>query len=179
MPENEPSIGVFAPADWDAVCGVYERAAQVELDLCGIDRRAFRALPEEEDPETFRQLNTAMVAHVERRVVGFVAWRDRSEWRNSGYLSWLYVHPAHHRRGIGDRLLTEAMATLGGQAWTLAKLGNEPAIRLYRKHGMQIVKSAPTDAWGYPYTEVRMAVPTSRKFDPDVPNFGAWIYSDD
>lgn len=120
-----------------------------------------------------------MVACLERRVVGFVAWRDRAEWRDSGFPSWLYVDPAHHRYGIGDRLLAEAMVTLGEQAWTLVKLGNEPAIHLYRKHGMQIVKSAPADTWGYPHTEVRMAVPTSRRSDPDVPNFGAWIYSDD
>lgn len=172
------SIRAFAPEDWDGLCDVYERAANTELDWCRVDRRAFRPLPDHEDWEAFRRLNTAMVACVEGSVVGFVEWRERGEWRDSGYLSWLYVDPAHHRQGIGDRLLTEAMVALGEQAWTLAKLGNEPAIQLYRKHGMRVVKSGTADAWGYPYTEIRMAVPTSRKNDPDVPDFGGWIYGD-
>ena len=29
-----------------------------------------------------------MVACVEGSVVGFVGWRERGEWRDSGYLSW-------------------------------------------------------------------------------------------
>ena len=87
-------------------------------------------------------------------------------------MSWLYVDPAYQRRGIGDRLMGEAMAALGGQAWTLTRLGNAPAISLYQKHGMQIVKSRLSDTWGDAYTELRLALPTSRKFDPDVPNFG-------
>ena len=179
MTEDELSIRAFAPADWDALCAVYERAATVELDLCGVDRRALRPLPKEEDLERFQRLNTVIVACIDGPVVGFAGWRERGEWRESGYLSWLYVDPAFHRRGIGDRLLTEAMAALGEQAWTLTKQGNDPAVSLYRKHGMQIVKSRPADTWGYPHTELRLALPTSRKFDPDVPNFGAWIYGDD
>ena len=68
--------------------------------------------------------------------------------------------------------MVEAMAALGDQAWTLTKLGNDPAINLYLKHGMQIVRSRPADTWGFPHTEVRLALPTSRKSDPNVPNFG-------
>ena len=164
---------MFVPDDWDAVCRLYELAARCEMVLSGTDPRAFRPMPEEEDLQQFQRLNTAMVACVDGRVVGFVAWRDRGEWRGSGYLSWLYVDPAYHRRGIGDRLMAEAMVALGDQAWTLTKQGNTPAINLYQKHGMQIVRSRPSDTWGYPHTELRLALPTSRKFDPDVPSFGA------
>lgn len=172
MTEDRFTIRAFVPDDWNELCGLYERAARCEMALSGTDPHAFRPLPEEENLGKFQHLNTAMVACVDGRVVGFVAWRDRGEWRDSGYLSWLYVDPAYHRRGIGDRLMAEAMAALGDQAWTLAKQGNAPALNLYQKHGMQIVKSRPSAAWGYPYTELRLALPTSRKFDPDVPNFG-------
>ncbi len=143
------------------------------MALSGTDPRAFRPLPEEEDLEEFQRLNTAMVAWIDDRIVGFVAWRDRGEWRGGGYLSWLYVDPPYHRSGIGDRLMAEAMAALGEQAWTLTKLGNVPAINLYQKHGMRIVRSRPSDTLGCPHIELRLALPTSRKFDPDVPNFGA------
>lgn len=152
---------------------MYEPAARRELALSSVDPRAYRPLSEEEDLDVFQRLNTAMVACVNDEVVGFVAWRDRGEWRGSGYLSWLFVDPAFHRRGIGSLLLVEAMAALGDQAWTLAKLGNDPAISLYVKHGMQIVRSRPVETWGFPHTEVRLALPTSRRSNPDVPNFGA------
>ena len=166
------AIRPFTPEDWDAVCDVYEPAARSELALSGTDPQAFRPMPAEEGLETFLHLNTAMVASADGRIVGFVAWRDRSEWRGSGYLSWLYVEPAHHRRGIGSRLMAQAMDALGDQAWTLAKQGNDPAINLYQKHGLRIVRSRPAQTWGYPHTELRLALPTSRKADPDVPNFG-------
>ena len=172
MNDSDLVIRSFVPEDWDAICEVYDRAAKHELLLTGIDPRAFRGLPEVEDLEEFQRLNTALVACVDGELVGFVGWRERREWSESGYLSWLYVDPAHHGRGIGGRMLTEAMAALGEQAWTLVKAGNEPAVDLYRKHGMQVVKSRSGDTWGYPHTELRLALPTSRKSDPDVPDFG-------
>ena len=170
---SEPEIRDFVPADWDAVCEVYASAARYELSLSGTDPRAYRPMPDEEDLDDFLHWNTARVACLEGKVVGFVAWRDRGEWKNSGYLSWLYVDPAYHRRGIGDRLLSRAMEALGDQAWTLAKQGNTPSIRLYEKHGMRVVTSRPAETGGYPHVELRMALPTSRKSDPDTPNFGA------
>ena len=173
MTKLEPEIRAFTPEDWGAVCDVHRAAARVELASAGIDPRAFRPMPDEEDVETFLHRNEALVAIVDERVVGFVAWRGRGEWRKSGYLSWLYVDPAYHRRGIGDVLMRRAMEALGPKAWTLVKEGNEPAINLYRKHGMRIVRSRPAETSVYPHTEVRMALPTSHKSDPYAPNFGA------
>ena len=166
-------VRAFVPEDWEALCEVYEPAARHELKLTGTDPRAYRPLPDEESLEAFLHLNTALVATVNSKVVGFIAWRDQGEWRDSGYLSWLYIDPAYHRRGIGDRLMAQAMAALGDQAWTLARDGNDPAINLYRTHGLQIVRSRSADAWGYRHTELRMALPTSRKFDSEASTFGA------
>ena len=173
MEKANVDIRAFEPQDWDSICAVHDSAAVSELALAGADARAFRPMPEEEDKTKFLEMNSALLACLDGVVVGFVAWRDRGEWQGSGYLSWLYVDPAHHRRGIGDQLLTRAMASLGREAWTLTKFGNDPAIHLYQKHGMEIVKSRPAESWGYPHTELRLALPTIRKFDPDVPNFGA------
>ena len=55
------------------------------------------------------------------QVVGFVSW-------NGSYITWLYVAPPHQRRGIGRRLLKEAMERIGPEAWTSLLAGNEPAI---------------------------------------------------
>ncbi len=85
-------------------------------------------------------------------------------WQGSGYLSWLYVAPLYHRQGIGTRLRRKAWPHLGTQAWTLVKPENAPAILLYKKFGMHSVCS---DA-----SNIRLALPSSTKFDPSVPNFG-------
>lgn len=168
----DPVLRPFVRADWSAVCAVHEPAARSELASSGRDQRSFRPMSDEEDLDTFLRLNSALVASVDGQVVGFVAWRDRGEWDGSGYLSWLYVDPAHHRRGIGELLLRRAVEALGDQAWTLTPQDNEPAIRLYQRHGFRIVMSYQAESLGYPYTEVRLALPTSRKSDPRVPNFG-------
>jgi ribosomal protein S18 acetylase RimI-like enzyme len=156
-----------ATGDWHAICNIYEAAAPQELSMAGIEQGRFRPLPEEEPRDKFFRINEAMVACLDHRIVGFVAWRD------GGFISWLYVDPSYHRRGIGSRLLDEAMNRVGGDAWTLAKDGNTPAIELYRKRGMETVRSYPADYWGCPFTEIRLALPTSNKRDPNVPNFGA------
>lgn len=162
-------IRPLEPEDWDALGEVYRAASLVEMKLSGRDPASFKPLTEEEDPETFALTSSAIVAWVDRRRVGFAAWRDRGEWEGGGYLSFLYVHPDWHRRGIGDQLLKRALEALGPQAWTLTPAGNLPAIKLYQKHGMQIVK-AP--APGNTHCNVRLALPTSRKSDPCVPDFG-------
>ena len=112
MTNTQATIRSFAPDDWGALCALYEPAARCELALSGTDPRAFRPMSEEEELDEFQHLNTAMVACLVDRVVGFVAWRDRGEWRWSGYLSWLYVDPAFHRRGIGSRLLANGYEKL-------------------------------------------------------------------
>lgn len=74
---------------------------------------------------------------------------------------------------ITELLRDPAMSHLGSQAWTLTKGGNDPAIALYEKHGMEVVLSYPKEIGGYAHTELRLALPTSRKSDPKIPNFGA------
>ncbi len=150
--------------DWDEICRIYESAALLELAESGMDRSQFTPMPEEVKKDTFFRINSAHVACDGSRIVGFVAWRDRDEWQGSGYLSWLYIAPLYHRQGIGTRLLRVAWPHLGAQAWTLAKPGNTPAIALYKKFGMKVVCG---DA-----NNVRLALPSSTKYDPDVPNFG-------
>ena len=154
----------LTPDDWDGICKVYESAALLERAESGLDRSPFTPLPEEEPKDTFFRINRAYVACDGPQIVGFVAWRDHDEWEGSGYVSWLYVAPRYHRHGIGTRLLSEAWPHLGAQAWTLAKPGNGPAIALYKTFGMQVVCG---DA-----RHVRLALPSSTKSDPTVPNFG-------
>ena len=125
-------------------------------------------MQEEETRASFFAINRGAVGFFGRQTVGFVAWRDQGEWRDSGYLSYLYVDPAYHRHGIGTRLLNEAAPYLGDQAWTLAKPENQAAVSLYRKFGMETVNRRDTRCG------IRLALPSSMKFEPDIQNFGGW-----
>jgi ribosomal-protein-alanine N-acetyltransferase len=52
------------------------------------------------------------------------------------------VDPAHHRRGIGGRLLSELLRVAddhGGPVFLEVRTDNEPAIELYRREGFEIV----------------------------------------
>ncbi len=161
-----PNIRAFDPDDWPDVCQVYSLAALQELEISGANPKAFRPMSEEEDLEKFLARNTSLVACLENRIVGFVAWRE------GGFLPWLYVDPKHQGQGVGTQLLRDAMDSIGPEAWTLAKAGNNPAISLYLKHGMEIVMTRDAENWGFSHPEHRLALPTSRKHDPSVPSFG-------
>lgn len=66
---------------------------------------------------------------------------------DEAHLSTLAVHPDLRRRGIGDRLLVEAMhqaASRGAEMMTLeVRPSNDEARRLYARHGFHVVGRRP------------------------------------
>ncbi|MBI1777836.1 MAG: GNAT family N-acetyltransferase [Proteobacteria bacterium] len=71
-------------------------------------------------------------------IVGFSAFRP-------GWVDHLYVHPDHHRRGVGRSLLRRAMETEGKlRLWVFQK--NTRAIAFYEAQGFKLVKT--TDGSG-------------------------------
>lgn len=144
--------------DWPEVCRVHDWARVQELALGGVDPRAFRPMVEVAEADSFFVSET-LVACLDDAVVGFASWDE-------AYLTWLYVDPAFQRQGIGRRLLGEALARIGSEAWTTMIAGNEPALALYRAAGMDVVKTLPSVIEGYSCLGLRLALPTSHMFDP-------------
>ncbi len=112
-----------------------------------IDRRSF-SLPWTERSYRFEILeNPASYLLVAERdgfaqpsVAGYVGfWSMLSE----AHISTLAVHPLERGRGIGVRLLDEALRqaqSLGAQVATLeVRVSNRIAIRLYQKFGFEVV----------------------------------------
>ena len=60
---------------------------------------------------------------------------------DEGDIDKVMVDPAHQRQGIADALLSALFTQgdqLGATAYTLeVRVSNEPAIRLYQKHGFE------------------------------------------
>lgn len=73
------------------------------------------------------------VLEAEGRVEGFVAFAPDE-------VTWLYVHPAKHRRGFGKALLDHALSEAGPVVFTEVLDGNGPATSLYYASGFTLVR---------------------------------------
>ena len=154
------TIREYVPADLRQVYHVHDLARVVELKLGGVDPRAFRPMEQVADADEFFMSET-WVACDGPNVIGFISW-------NGDYITWLYVEPDYHRRGIGRRLLNEALQRIGPEAWTTTLEGNEAAVSLYRDARMEIVSGQSSECEGYPGTSLRLALTTSRMHDPEM-----------
>lgn len=84
-----------------------------------------------------------LVAELDGEIVGFTdQWiiNDFAHGAKLSYIQNLYVAAKHRRKGIGDRLLQEIMrnAETKGvlEIHVVTEFENEPAINLYKKHGL-------------------------------------------
>ena len=113
-------------------------------EIARLHRRVMRVslpyLPElhsaEEDLWFFRERllpeNETWVAEAGGAIVGYVAFKP-------GWISHLYIHPDHQGRGLGDRLLTQAMEDgTPRELWTFQR--NARARAFYEARGFVAVR---------------------------------------
>ena len=78
-----------------------------------------------------------------------VGWAMVAPWRRPGaedgpHVSALTVHPAHRRRGVGDRLLGALTDWTWERAvvlWSVVNAGNAASLALHRRHGFATVRA--------------------------------------
>jgi ribosomal protein S18 acetylase RimI-like enzyme len=128
---NDISIRPYAPADWDAIADVHDRARLNELRLSA-GESAFLSLAQTFENEGLFD-GKVFVGEIDARVCGFVAWTP-------AYLSWLYADPGMPRRGIGRALLRHALGDCDDHFETEVLEGNEPALALYLSEGFKIAE---------------------------------------
>jgi putative acetyltransferase len=109
------------------------------------------------DIEIFRPLVSAGLPHVkhllsardgEGRIVGFIGVVG-------DVVEMLFIHPDWRGRGIGRRLLTHAVATLGATRLDVNEQ-NEQALVFYRRMGFAVVGRSELDSMGKPYPLLHM-----------------------
>ena len=107
------------------------------------------------------QTNAHLVAEVDGEVVALSSFgRLSRSYREFPHVSgdrevmWkLYVHPDHHGRGIGSRLLAEVEAMVeGDELWLEVVDGNDQAFGYYRARGFEVRERVtdrewPDDVW--------------------------------
>lgn len=97
-----------------------------------------------------------LVADLDGRVMGFVAWKA------DGYIDLLYTHPAVARTGVATRLMDAAESDVMGRGVTLATVSASDVSRpLFERRGYRVV--------GEDLIEVRGQVLRSTRMEKDLP----------
>lgn len=126
-------IRPYLAADWARLCEIHDASRPHELAASGL-LDAFLTLAQTAEGEGLFD-GPVLVAEEEGRVQGFVAY-------NEDELSWLYVDPSCHRRGIG-RALVRAVVQASPHPLSLEVLvGNDAALALYLSEGFTVVRTA-------------------------------------
>ena len=122
----------YRKEDWPRLQVIHDAARQNELRLAGLEE-AFLPLAIAAESEGLFDY-TVRVAWLEDMAAGFSAFTE-------GELAWLYVDPALSRRGIGTRLVQDALERTGRPVAVEVLAGNEPARRLYERCGFRLTET--------------------------------------
>lgn len=136
--------------DFERACRVHDRARPLEL-VGSCDARALVPLAKDDVDLAGFHASEKFVAEDETtgRMLGFAGI-------DGGCVAWLYIHPKHHRRGIGRALLRHALERAGEDAWTITPAGNAPAIALYASEGFVVTKTFDGENAGWTVRCVRL-----------------------
>lgn len=123
--QNDPMIRIrrYLPSDRAAIESVHDEARKIELKYaCAVKEHLF-------------DHDGIFVAEINGTVIGFTACTEDE-------LSWLYVSPAHMRKGIGRALVHYALCRFPDINHIEVLKGNEPAKALYESFGFKVLKCA-------------------------------------
>jgi len=86
--------------------------------------------------ETLMVTRTVWVDEDQGRITGFAAWTQRE---GLGWIDQIYVVPGGTSKGVGARLLAQALADLRHPVRLYTFQANEGARRFYERHGFRAI----------------------------------------
>ena len=133
------------PEDYARVLEVWEASV-----------RATHHFVAETDIEIFRPMVQGALPHIpmicvrddDGIVAGFAGVAD-------GKIEMLFIHPNTRGQGVGSRLLTHAVETMGATGLDCNEQ-NEQALGFYKKMGFEVVGRSELDGSGKPYPLLHM-----------------------
>lgn len=134
-------IRPYTDADWESIAGIYNLSKPDEL-RDSVDPRAF--LPIERDTRSMRLFRESRIVVVEENeaILGFGG--------NTGnYISWLFVHPHHRRKGVARFILEHVLAGLDGIVKLNVFKNNHAARSLYTQFGFTVEREFVGNLNGY------------------------------
>jgi putative acetyltransferase len=123
----------FKESDFPAVCRVYIDAKRDEL---ASEHGDFKIIPLDDDPVIMAALRESdVVVYESEEVVGFAAIFGSQ-------LRALFVHSAARGKGVGNALLTAALACAPESISLYVAKSNLSAMRFYVRNGFSVVGEA-------------------------------------
>lgn len=121
------AIRPYRPEDFPGIERVHDSARRIELRYAGLEEAflPLRIAAEREDLFAYPGL---FVAELGGEIAGFAACTQEE-------LAWLYVDPAHFRKGVGRALAEHALQRFPGIRRVEVLSGNAPAKALYARLG--------------------------------------------
>jgi putative acetyltransferase len=144
--ELREGVSAIGPEDYARVVELWEASV-----------RATHAFVTEEDITVFRPLvwdglpavpHLLGVRDLAGHVVGFIGVQEQE-------VEALFVHPDWRGKGIGRRLLSYAVMTLGAQILDVNEQ-NPQAIGFYERMGFEVIGRSAEDGLGKPYPLLHM-----------------------
>jgi ribosomal protein S18 acetylase RimI-like enzyme len=144
--------------DWEAVREIYDLSKPDEM-RGAVDLRAI--IPFEDDPNALRlfEQSDIIVMEVGGQVVAFAGNRNN-------YISWLFVHPDHRRRGIARKLITEILESLSGTIKLNVATNNPAARSLYESLGFTVEREFIGNFNGYESHAMTLLLEKERPTSP-------------
>ena len=136
------NIRPFEDADWPRVREIYDLSKPDEF---GTSAAASAVIPLDDDApmlKLFRE-STILVAESRGEVIGFGGNRGN-------YISWLFVHPDHRRKGVARGLLSRILARLQGPVTLNVLRENDAARQLYDRLGFKVAREIDGEFNGHP-----------------------------
>jgi ribosomal-protein-alanine N-acetyltransferase len=136
----------------------YKLRRFIPTDLEGVIKINRECLPENYSTRFFMNLfkrfpETFIVAEFDNKIIGYIMCRIETGIPNfkilgitkKGHVISIAVLPDHHRKGIGYKLIKEAMKAMekykAKECYLEVRESNIPAITLYKKLGFQPAKT--------------------------------------
>ncbi len=156
---NGIRIRAYRESDWEGVCRVHDGARPLEVqhfmpeEFIKNDPSLKMVQAVNEDGAFFESDIFVALADGEE-VVGFIGVRAEE-------ITWMFVDPDHHRRGIGAKLVAHVRPQLEPNGYVLCAQENAAGFRFYQAVGFEPVAFFPGHERGYACTCVRMTFPGS------------------
>ena len=121
------TVRKYEDKDWESICKIHDSGRKIELEQANLSD-AFLTMEETYENEGFFEYEI-LVLEEQKEVKGFLAY-------NKEEIAWLYVNPRNHRKGIGTKLIKEAMKNMEDTIY-VEVLVNNNAIKIYEKLGFK------------------------------------------
>src|SRR5215813_10401820 len=155
--ESQESITEITAEDLPRVVEVWEASVRATHHfLTEADIQYIKSLVEDD----LAQVETLLgVRDSDGQVVGFIGVEGDE-------VGALFIHPAWRGQGIGRRLFTFAVETLGATRVDVNEQ-NDQAVGFYRRMGFEVVGRSAVDGLGQPFPLLHMRVSGLAKASPN------------